>query len=121
MKTKLKSNPEKKAEMIRMLGAAIDKHTEDEHDLYNVIHAVTHVFEFIGDQRWELESDIMIKARYIEDDLKKKNQGVWLDEFIKMANIASEAMIISNQSWEGIQVILSMDEELNAISETYGG
>jgi hypothetical protein len=30
-------------------------------------------------------------------------------------------MIVTNQSWEGIKVICSMDEELKAISETYGG
>ena len=121
MKTELPLNPEKKAEMIRMLAEAIDKNTKDEHEVYELIHALEDGFSFLSDQRWAHSSDILQIARYIETDLKKKNQGVWLDQFQQMANTASEAMIVSNQSWEGIKIICSMKEEMEAITEIYGG
>jgi len=117
----LESNPEKKATMIRLLAEAIDKNTKDEHEVYELIHALEDGFSFLSDQRWAHSSDILQIARYIETDLKKKNQGVWLDQFQQMANTASEAMIVSNQSWEGIKIICSMKEEMDAITEIYGG
>jgi hypothetical protein len=117
-RTKLELNPEKKATMIRLLAEAIDKNTKDEHEVYEFIHALEDGFGFLSDQRWGLDSNTLAITRYIEDDLKK---SAWLKSFQEMSEIASGAMIVANQSWEGIQVILSMDEELKAISETYGG
>lgn len=114
----LELNPEKKATMIRLLAEAIDKNTKDEHEVYELIHALEDGFGFLSDQRWRLGSSTLAVTRYIEDDLKK---SAWLKSFQEMSEIASEVMIVANQSWEGIQVILSMDEELKAISETYGG
>lgn len=121
METTLKLHPEKKATMIKLLAEAIDKNTKDEHEVYEVIHSLENGFNFLSDQRWAHDSNILQIARYIEDDLKKKNQSAWLDQFQEMADTASEAMIVSNQCWEGIKIICSMEEEMKAISEVYGG
>jgi hypothetical protein len=116
-RTELKLNPEKKATMIRLLAEAIDKNTKDEHEVYQLIHALDEGFGFLSDQRWGLSSNTLAITRYIEDDLKK---SAWLKSFQEMSEIASVAMIVANQSWEGIQVILSMDKEMKAISKIYG-
>jgi hypothetical protein len=121
MKTEtLKSDPEKKAEMIKAFAEALDKNTASHHEVWQVLHALQECFKFMVDQRWEHDPNIMSIARYIEDVLIKKNQGIWLDQFTKMADSASETMIISNQCCEGVYIIRRMEEEIEAIEELYG-
>jgi len=117
MKTKLKSNPEKKAKMIKMLAEAIDKNTDDEHEVYQFVHALKNGFDFLSDSRWCLRSDSLTIIRYIEDELKR---SAWLKSFQEISETASEALLIANQNYEGIEVVCSMSEDFEAISETYG-
>lgn len=117
MKTELKSNPEKKDAMIKLIAEAIDKNTKDEHEVYLFIKALEDTNSFLSDQRWQLSENFLSITRYIEDDLKK---SAWLKSFEEMSEIASGAMIVSNQCCEGIQIICDMSEEFKAVSECYG-
>jgi hypothetical protein len=120
MKRELKSDPKKKATMIKMIAEAIDKNTKDEHEVFQVVRALRNVSCFISDQRWELEGDIGYIIHRLEDDIRTKGSGAFLEEFRKMTEIALEVVMISNQDQEGINILEEMTDDLKAVSTEYG-
>lgn len=115
MKTEtLKSNQEKKAEIIKNFVEILDKHTLDHHDVYYLIRALRDFCEFMANQRFIHGEYIMRNARFIEE-LIHKNNSRYIDAFENMADAASEATSLAGQNAEGINIFNKMEKE---ISET---
>lgn len=115
LETESKPAKELKAEVLSAFMESLDKHTKDRHDLYYVLDTINMCFRFMSDQRFKYDPSVMNDCRTIHKYLEK-HVSHQVSTFDSLAESAVEVMIISNQRFEGIDILGSMDEDIKAFA-----
>lgn len=119
MKTEtLKSNPEKKAEIIKLFAEVIDKNTTSQHDVWCLIHVLQDACEFMNDKRYKYISDLPLSIRFMREKLRDGSEKILYDD---ITDDIQQAIMIAGANAEGLIVVnsSSMCEDLHDISDEF--
>jgi len=117
---------DKKTEIIKALSSAIDKHTRDANEAWEILNAILQFFLFFENMRYRfpqgLASDVRILRNSIQEAIKNKTINR-LHTFDTMADSIQEAIMLSAACADGLIILSSkeMRKDLDEISENYLG
>lgn len=106
---------QKKAKMIEAFFELLDKNTSDHHEMFYIVRAFCEFFEFMSDQRFKHDADILTTYQSIKDIMQKKGLTAHDNSFDNMAETSIQAVIIAGQNAEAINIINGMHKELGEV------
>ena len=110
-------NEEQKEANLKAFDATFRKHLKTEADTEYLARTLNKIGTWMIDQRFEHNESFLHDIEMIEDILIKSNCGTdrYIKTFQQMAKTSMTALIISNQTAEGLYLIGDMEDELTKI------
>ena len=117
MRTEIvKSESEKKAEIIKVFGETLDKHCTNHQDVWSIIITLRELSKFADEKRFKYNEDLPVDIRYMRDDIVK-NKPNQLGTFDDITDDLQALIMLAGTNAEGNAIVCSeeMSKDLGAI------
>lgn len=112
---KIEADYKERSEMIARLLKALDQFAPTKSELWDVIHSIWNMTEFMQEQRFCHDSKLMVDCNMISEAIRKAEYTMYVDTFQNIAQSVSWAVNIAGKNAEGISILNKLEPAFRVI------